>query len=217
MSDYEDLMRLAGVEDYNDDELVDYIKDMYQRILNCDRENGEWCWVSAGGTANVMAGRISRKFHIPFEEAYQEMNRILTRNFGEDWYEEMSWANGAADSINKAKLSINSNPDEPLFVPFNDEEDFDEIDYFEESLDPELNEYTNIRLEQRGNGYIVYDTNNNLIAGIEKINGGNWRPGMPKDGYCVRYHMSDRFGWQRMKTVQTEDEAIKFVQSLAGV
>lgn len=86
-----------------------------------------------------------------------------------------------------------------------------------ESVEQKVGEYPNIRLEERGYGYIVYDLDNNLIAKIEKINGGNWRPGMLRDGYIIMYHLSDNFGWQRMKTVKTEEEALRFVQSLAGV
>jgi len=53
-----------------------------------------------------------------------------------------------------------------------------------------------------------------LKYSIEKINDDNWRPGMPKGGYLVRYNLSDRFGWMRMKTFATREEAEEFVNTL---
>ena len=36
------------------------------------------------------------------------------------------------------------------------------------------------------------------MAKIEQICMGNWRPGMPKEGWLVRYGISD-YGWKYMK------------------
>jgi len=46
----------------------------------------------------------------------------------------------------------------------------------------------------------------------EKINGGNWRPGDPREGYIVRYDLSDRFGWLCAHTCKTLDEAKRFIK-----
>lgn len=48
---------------------------------------------------------------------------------------------------------------------------------------------------------------------IEEINGDNWRPGMPEQGWLVRYDFSPSCGWQRMRTFATEKEAIEFAES----
>ena len=32
---------------------------------------------------------------------------------------------------------------------------------------------------------------------IAKINGDTWRPGMPKNGWIVRYEMHPKWGWTR--------------------
>jgi hypothetical protein len=48
---------------------------------------------------------------------------------------------------------------------------------------------------------------------IEKINGDNWRPGMPKEGYLVRYGTLPSGGWKYMKTFENIDKAQKFIES----
>ncbi len=50
---------------------------------------------------------------------------------------------------------------------------------------------------------------------IEKINNDNRRPGMPENGWLVRYNHSD-YGWLSTKVCDTKDEAEKFVSTLDG-
>lgn len=47
------------------------------------------------------------------------------------------------------------------------------------------------------------------MAMIEQICGSNWRPGMPKEGWLVRYGISD-YGWKYMKCFSDHNEAIHF-------
>jgi hypothetical protein len=51
-------------------------------------------WVSAGGgTANVIAGEVSRAFHVDFQEAHEMLDAIGHDFFGmENWYEELAWS-----------------------------------------------------------------------------------------------------------------------------
>ena len=48
---------------------------------------------------------------------------------------------------------------------------------------------------------------------IEKITGDNWRPGMPMEGYLVRYGLN-AFGWKYCRTFATAEEAEDFASSL---
>lgn len=48
---------------------------------------------------------------------------------------------------------------------------------------------------------------------IRKINGDSWRPGMPKEGYCVYFDMRS-FGWAGMRTFATVAEAKAFTETL---
>lgn len=58
-------------------------------------------WVSAaGGTANVVAGEISRATGVSFEEAHQ----LLDITGGENWYEELAY---------QQPWPINHIPEEP--------------------------------------------------------------------------------------------------------
>lgn len=47
------------------------------------------------------------------------------------------------------------------------------------------------------------------MAKIEQICTGNWRPGMPKEGWLVRYGISD-YGWKYMKCFSDYIEAVNF-------
>jgi hypothetical protein len=47
------------------------------------------------------------------------------------------------------------------------------------------------------------------MAKIEQICVGNWRPGMPKEGWLVRYGISD-YGWKYMKCFSDYIEAVNF-------
>lgn len=49
---------------------------------------------------------------------------------------------------------------------------------------------------------------------IEKINGDNRRPGMPQEGYLIRYRFHPDFGWTCCQTVATEEEANTFASCL---
>lgn len=48
---------------------------------------------------------------------------------------------------------------------------------------------------------------------VEQINGDNRRPGMPTEGYLVRYNLSN-YGWMNCATFSTLAEAEEFVRSL---
>ena len=48
---------------------------------------------------------------------------------------------------------------------------------------------------------------------IQQINDDNWRPGMPKEGYLVRYRPSE-FGWTGRRCFAALDEAESFAASL---
>jgi len=50
-------------------------------------------WVSAGGgTANVIAGEISRQFDVEFAEAKEILSNVGEDFFGTfEWYAEMAW------------------------------------------------------------------------------------------------------------------------------
>ena len=48
---------------------------------------------------------------------------------------------------------------------------------------------------------------------IEKINGDNRRPGMPENGYIVRYELCD-YGWKYAKIFTDLAEAEKFAKEL---
>jgi hypothetical protein len=48
---------------------------------------------------------------------------------------------------------------------------------------------------------------------IAKINGDNRRPGMPQEGYIVRYGLSD-YGWKYGKCFETLAEAEAFAKEL---
>ena len=50
-----------------------------------------------------------------------------------------------------------------------------------------------------------------MTTEIKKINGDNWRPGMPKTGYLVRYGMWE-YGWKYQKCFETEAEANAFAE-----
>lgn len=47
------------------------------------------------------------------------------------------------------------------------------------------------------------------MAKIEQICIGNWRPGMPKEGWLVRYCISD-YGWKYMRCFSDYIEAVNF-------
>lgn len=49
---------------------------------------------------------------------------------------------------------------------------------------------------------------------IQKINGDNLRPGMPKEGYLVRYRPHPDFGWTGRRCFATMGEAESFAASL---
>lgn len=48
---------------------------------------------------------------------------------------------------------------------------------------------------------------------IEPITNDNRRPGMPQEGYLVRYGLSD-YGWLQTHICKTEEEANTFAKSL---
>jgi hypothetical protein len=50
--------------------------------------------------------------------------------------------------------------------------------------------------------------NNNYS--LEKITGDNRRPGMPPEGFIVRYDLGDS-GWKKAKIFETSEEAEKFI------
>lgn len=50
---------------------------------------------------------------------------------------------------------------------------------------------------------------------LTKIDGSSWRPGMPKEGWIVRYNSSD-FGWLCQRTFATEEEAKAFADTLTA-
>ena len=49
---------------------------------------------------------------------------------------------------------------------------------------------------------------------IEKITGDNRRPGMPQEGYLVRYRPHNDFGWTGCATFKTIQEANAFASTL---
>jgi hypothetical protein len=49
---------------------------------------------------------------------------------------------------------------------------------------------------------------------IEKITGDNRRPGMPQEGYLVRYRPHNDFGWTGCATFKTIQEANAFAGTL---
>lgn len=49
---------------------------------------------------------------------------------------------------------------------------------------------------------------------IEKINSDNWRPGMPKEGFLVRYRPHPDFGWTGLRCFPSQKEADTFAFSL---
>ena len=48
---------------------------------------------------------------------------------------------------------------------------------------------------------------------IEQINGDNWRPGMPKAGFLVRYGINE-FGWMYCQSFATREEAETFAETI---
>ena len=53
----------------------------------------------------------------------------------------------------------------------------------------------------------------NMEYEIEQINGDNWRPGMPKAGFLVRYGINE-FGWMYCQTFATLEEAEAFAEAI---
>lgn len=49
---------------------------------------------------------------------------------------------------------------------------------------------------------------------IAKINGDVWRPGMPKNGWIVRYELSPKWGWTKQHVCASEEEAKEFASKL---
>ncbi len=48
----------------------------------------------------------------------------------------------------------------------------------------------------------------------EKITGDNWRPGMPQEGFLVRYRPHPSFGWTGRRCFANPAEAETFTSSL---
>jgi len=51
---------------------------------------------------------------------------------------------------------------------------------------------------------------------IEKINLDNYRPGMPKSGYLVRYNAHESYGWLCRRCFPSLPEAETFAMNLAA-
>lgn len=49
---------------------------------------------------------------------------------------------------------------------------------------------------------------------IEKINADNWRPGMPKEGYLVRYNPHNTYGWLCLHVEKTKEKAEEYAAGL---
>ena len=65
----------------------------FHALAQCAARNGGF-WVSAsGGTANVVAGEISRSTGSSYEEAHQALDATGPLAWGEElWYAEMAYA-----------------------------------------------------------------------------------------------------------------------------
>ena len=73
-----------------------------------------------------------------------------------------------------------------------------------------------VKIEKSNDGYTVTDRAGNLVGSIFKITKGNWRPGMPKEGYGVHYALTDGHGWSKLHNCDTEEQALEFAETLAS-
>lgn len=73
-----------------------------------------------------------------------------------------------------------------------------------------------VKIEKTNNGYTVTDSSGKLVGHIFKITKGNWRPGMPKEGYGVNYELTEDHGWSKLHNCDNEEQAFKFAETLAS-
>lgn len=75
---------------------------------------------------------------------------------------------------------------------------------------------SSVKIEKTNDGYTVTDSSGKLVGHIFKINKGNWRPGMPKEGYGIHYELTDDHGWSKLHNCDNEEQAFKFAETLAS-